>query len=239
MADYNPKDPHSIKKMFGSIANQYDRANKFMSLNMHKRWNRKLVGSVVRDSYPKKYLDLCCGTGDIAYSLLHQIPHPCEAFLLDFCPEMLTCAKNKTELYDFGDHRIHFINDDAQKIPLPSESIDCVTIAYGIRNVQDPLQCVKEVFRVLRTGGCFGILELTRPDNPLVNLGHKIYLKTMLPIVGKWFTTNQEAYHYLRQSIQTFIPATNLESILIDAGFRKVSRRPLSGGIATILIGKK
>ena len=239
MRNYSQGNPDSIREMFGSIADRYDQANKWMSANRHKGWNKKFVATVTRGNFPKRYLDLCCGTGDIAYCLLNQAPHPCEAFLLDFCPEMLQCAESKAEQYAFKDHRINFIKGDAQNIPLPGESIDCVTVAYGIRNVKNPLQCAREAFRVLRDGGCFGILELTRPTHPLLKLGHSIYLKTILPIVGKYVTPNPGAYRYLCDSIQTFIPPNRLEGFLLEAGFRETAKKSLLGGVATILIGKK
>ncbi|NGX42035.1 MAG: Demethylmenaquinone methyltransferase [Chlamydiae bacterium] len=239
MAEYTKEDPKTIQEMFGNIAKQYDRANSLLSFNMHKRWNRELVKFVTENASPKKYLDLCCGTGEIAYTFLDQVAHPCEVFFLDFCPEMLECAKKKATQKDLGDHRLYYLQADAQKIPLPSNSIESVTIAYGIRNVQDPLKCAKEVFRVLQPKGRFGILELTKPTNFLMKLGHKMYLKALLPILGKWIASNRQAYQYLSGSIQSFISAEEMEHVLKDAGFHTTSRRPLSGGIATIILGEK
>lgn len=219
MTDYVKEDPESIQKMFDSIAHQYDRANALMSLNLHKRWNRKLIKTVTETGFPDHYLDLCCGTGEISLDLLQQCKERCEAFLLDFSQEMLECAKNKSEESKFSHHRMHFVNADAQKIPLPSESIDTVTVAYGIRNVHEPMQCAREVHRVLRSGGKFGILELTKPTNSLMKVGHKLYLKALLPLIGNYVTSNKEAYQYLSRSIQSFIAPDELENILQNAGF--------------------
>jgi len=239
MTDYHKEDPDTIKAMFGSIAKQYDRANAIMSLNMHRHWNRALVRTVTNHSPPKNYLDLCSGTGEIAFTFLKQAKSPCEAFLLDFCSEMLQCAQEKAERNNFSDHHIHFLQADAQEIPLPSESVDCVTMAYGIRNVKDPTKSAQEVIRVLKPGGCFAILELTQPQNPLMKFGHQLYLKAFIPLVGKWVALNPKAYRYLCNSIQNFIPPAKLEQVLKDAGFHKTSTRSLTGGIATILLGIK
>jgi len=236
---YQKNNPETIQKMFGSIAKQYDRTNAVLSFNLHRYWNQSLIKAVQSDRPMKQYLDLCAGTGEIAFTFLSQRQTPVEAFLLDFSEEMLSCAQAKEKENPFKQHRIQYIQADAQEIPLPSNSIDCVTIAYGIRNVKNPKACVEEVLRVLRPGGSFAILELTQPDNPIMKLGHKIYLKTILPVVGKVIATNKEAYRYLCNSIQAFTPPAQLESTLKEVGFEKTAQKPLTGGIATIISGSK
>ncbi len=236
---YNKENPESIQSMFGSIAKSYDRTNAVLSLQMHRWWNSKLIDQVTDAHNPDTLLDLCCGTGEIGLSYLRKSKQPKTAYLLDFCEQMLDCARAKTETVPFKKHDIHFLQADAQEIPLPNESVACATIAYGIRNVKDPQRCVMEVFRVLKQGGGFGILELTRPSNPLLRLSHKLYLKTVLPLFGRMLTSNQEAYDYLHKSISTFIKPEELEQIMKKAGFVQTTRIPLAGGIATIIYGKK
>lgn len=236
---YQKQQPETIQKMFGSIAKQYDRTNAILSFNLHRYWNKELVKTVNQLPSCQQYLDLCCGTGEIAYTFLKHANNRTEAFLLDFCQEMLDCAKAKQSPSASKNHHIQFIQGDAQEIPLPRESIDAVTIAYGIRNVKDPQKCVSDVFRVLRPGGKFAILELTQPSRPLMKFGHKIYLRTILPVIGKFAAANQEAYEYLSSSIQEFIPPETLENLLVNTGFHGTSRRPLTGGIATIVSGSK
>lgn len=236
---YQKQQPETIQKMFGSIAKQYDRTNAIQSFYLHLYWNAELVKSVSQNSQCRRYLDLCCGTGEIAYTFLKRSKHPTEAFLLDFCQEMLDLAKSKKNSKNVSSHQIQFIQGDAQAIPLPSESIDTVTIAYGIRNVQDPQKCISDVYRVLRPGGKFAILELTQPSHPVLKLGHKIYLRTLLPIIGKFTAANQQAYEYLSNSILEFIPSETLEGMLEHAGFTETKRRHLTGGIATIVSGSK
>jgi demethylmenaquinone methyltransferase/2-methoxy-6-polyprenyl-1,4-benzoquinol methylase len=240
MPHYNKNDPESIQAMFSSIAAHYDKANAVLSFQMHRNWNRELVRRAVSPYSPTQLLDLCCGTGEIAYTYLKEANHPCHAHLLDFCKEMLDCAKQKAQQGHFNPiHQLSYIQGDAQAIPLGNQSVGCVTIAYGIRNVEDPIQCASEVFRVLTPGGVFGILELTQPNNRLLRLGHRLYLKGFLPFLGRCLSANQAAYQYLSQSIDTFIQPHVLEQQLRQIGFIETECIPLSGGIATILFAKK
>lgn len=241
-AHYSKEQPNSIRSMFGSIAPTYDRGNAILSFSCHRYWNARLCKLTVEAALSGKegsYLDLCCGTGDIAYRFLKHASHPQRAYLLDFCPEMLEEARIKAQNLSLAKHRIDFIEGDAQKIPLPDASVDCVTIAYGIRNVQSPELCVREVYRVLKPGGRFGILELTRPKNTLMAWGHGWYLRNILPLMGKLFLRNEEAYRYLCNSIQSFVSPDLLEETLQGCGFSRTGQRALMGGIATIVIGKK
>lgn len=239
---YQKNDPSTIQKMFGSIAASYDRTNEILSFGLHKKWNRTLVKTLLNESKPESFLDLCGGTGEISFALLQQSPKkmPSHIFLLDFCEEMLLRAQMKAQrLPTELQNSFTYIQADAQKIPLHPASVDSVAVAYGIRNIQDPLKCIQEVFRVLKPGGTFGILELTRPTNPLLNLGHRTYLRCFLPAAGWCITANREAYQYLCNSIQSFVEPTLLEKMLTEAHFCQIKRISLSGGIATILFAKK
>lgn len=240
MTSYTKEKPETIRNMFGSIAQGYDRGNAILSMGCHRYWNSALIKYVLRHQLGKcsgTLLDLCCGTGEIALGFLKSTQQRQEAFLLDFCPEMLAIAKEKGK--KMGAHRIEYIEGDAQEIPLPAESVDCVTVAYGIRNVQSPERCAAEVHRVLRPGGRFGILELTRPKNPVMGLGHQAYLKTVLPAIGRIFLSNEDAYRYLCNSIQSFVSPDTLEATLEKVGFSTVTQKPLMGGVATLILADK
>lgn len=239
MTTYKQSDPTSIQSLFNSIAKRYDRSNSLLSLGMHKNWNRALVKELIRQDKPHQHLDLCCGTGDIAFEYLKRCNVACQSTLIDFCSEMLACAKEKGASLFPNNNSIQYIEADALQLPLENELVDCATIAYGIRNVQFPLKCMQEVYRVLKPGGTFGILELTRPQNAFMKFGHKIYMRTILPVVGKWIATNKEAYLYLMRTIETFISPTELMSLMEKAKFTNVKRISLMGGIATIIVGEK
>jgi len=236
---YKKDDPESIQKMFGSIASRYDRTNAILSFQLHRFWNSQLLKEVTDAHNPESMLDLCCGTGEIAFSYLKKSKQPKKIYMLDFCEEMLDCARHKGKALIFKTHQISYIQADAELIPMKNESVHCATVAYGIRNIRDPKKCIDEVYRVLKPGGTFGILELTQPTNAFLQMGHQVYLKAVLPLVGRLITSNKEAYEYLCNSINAFVKPAKLELMLKDAGFVQTMQKPLAGGIATIIYGKK
>jgi demethylmenaquinone methyltransferase / 2-methoxy-6-polyprenyl-1,4-benzoquinol methylase len=233
---YDKNQPETIQEMFSSIAKGYDRTNAILSLGLHRYWNRALVKRVTQ-GLDTTLLDLCAGSGDIAYTYLKSHSTPQRAILIDFCPEMLACAKEKARKLQW--HQISFIQADVQALPLENQSVTNATMAYGIRNVKDPKKCFEEVYRVLAPGGCFGILELTQPTHPLIRSAHAFYLKRILPLVGKWLTDNREAYRYLCNSIQAFISPIALEQMLRDVGFKETALQRLTFGTATLIFGRK
>lgn len=236
---YTKNHPETIQAMFNSIASTYDLTNSIMSLRLHKLWNRKLIKNTFNPKHPDTLLDLCCGTGAIGLDLLNSTTMPVKAYMLDFSAAMLQEAKKRAQELDLDRHEIEFMEADAQQIPLAKESVMYATMAYGIRNVQSPQKCIREVFRVLAPGGTLGILELTQPDNDLLRVMHGFYLRNALPLVGRLFTKNANAYKYLSKSIKGFIPPKELQLMMFSAGFKQVRRISLCGGIATILIGFK
>ena len=221
---YTGSAPDTIRACFADIASGYDRANGFNSLGLHHIWNQKLVDSVGKGD---TLLDLCAGTGEIASR--YCATYNASATLLDFCPEMLEIAKTKSPLFKT-------IVADVQHIPLSDCIYDAITIAYGIRNVKDRSACFNEVSRLLKPGGHFGILELTKPKSFLLRAMHKAYTTTALPIIGKLISGNKEAYQYLASSIQQFVEPQTLHQELIAANLTPIKTLSLAGGIATIII---
>lgn len=236
---YKKADPKSIQDMFGKIARSYDRGNAILSFQMHRLWNRALIQRVLKQDPPGSYLDLCCGTGAISLSYLAKRQEACECYMLDFCKEMLEVARHRASTEDVAQHSIHYLQADAQEIPLLDESVDCATVAYGIRNVADPKRCIQDVYRVLRPNGRFGILELTRPENRLMRLGHRFYLGQVLPRLGRWVLEDGPAYDYLCNSIQNFVSPDMLVATMLECGFEGVTATKLHGGIATLIEGRK
>jgi len=231
---YRKTEPETIQAMFGSIATSYDRANAILSLGFHKYWNQALVKAVSKPQV-KVLLDLCAGTGEIAFAFLKRNPNA-KATLIDFCGEMLEVAEKKGSPLR---GRFSTLVGDAQAIPLPNTSVDAVTIAYGIRNVQDPHRCFEEVYRVLSPNGQFGILELTRPSSSFLRLGHRMYLRTLLPLLGKWVAKDHSAYRYLSESIGAFISPELLVASLQKVGFVNIRCQTLMGGVANLILMHK
>ncbi len=241
MSKYSKEAPETIQSLFASIAHSYDRGNAVLSFQMHQRWNRTLVQQLAASSPKKQWLDLCCGTGEIGLTALKAcMGHPCKLTFLDFCEEMLLCAKEKANtLPSQSGHSLSYLCADAQELPLANESFNLISLAYGIRNIRSPRKCLEEAYRVLEPGGTLGILELTEPSHPVLKMGHRFYLRHFLPRIGRLLTSNQAAYDYLCLSIQTFIKPDELRKILEEVGFASVTITPLSAGIATILLAKK
>lgn len=229
---YNKASPTTIQQMFASIAQNYDLANTTFTFGLHKKWNNALVKKIGKQEL---LLDLCAGTGEIAFGFLKKNLSS-KAILLDFCPEMLKIAEKKGGKWE---GRFSILQADAQKIPLVKESVSAVTISYGIRNVKEPEKCFKEVFRVLHPQGKFAILELTRPKSKILNFFHRLYLKLFLPFLGKLTAKNADAYRYLVQSVQNFASPDVLEKQLKSAGFQNIEKFPLLGGTATIVTAFK
>ncbi len=236
---YKKSNPESIQQMFGKIARTYDRGNAILSMQMHRLWNRSLIKRVLEPCNPQVMLDLCCGTGAIAYGYLKRQPDRRQVYLLDFCKEMLDVARYRADEERVVHHALNFLQADAQQIPLADNSIDCATVAYGIRNVADPRKCIREVHRVLRHGGSFGILELTRPGGRVLRYGHRLYLENVLPRVGKWVLGEGDAYTYLCNSIEHFSSPDELVENMLEVGFEGVTATRLTCGVATIIEGKK
>lgn len=236
---YDKSDPKSIQRMFNSIAHQYDKTNAILSFSMHKRWNRTLINKAIVPAKPAILLDLCCGTGAIAFEYLKCTQDPVKAYMLDFSEGMLEYAQRKAQHYDIDQHDIHYLQADAQVIPLLGNSVNCVTIAYGIRNIKEPSRCIKDVHRVLKPGGTFGILELTQPAHPILKWLHSFYLKNFLPLLGKLATSNKDAYRYLCNSIHGFTPPEHLKLMMEGVGFKNIQQHSLLGGVATVLVGTK
>ncbi len=234
---YSKHSPPSIQDLFNQIAPRYDLTNGVLSFFLHKPWNRSLIKKVLRPSSPSIFVDLCAGTGEIALGYLKKARVPCHAYLVDFSSKMLEQARWKAAGLPPHPHQLSYLEADVQHLPLPDKIADCVTLAYGIRNVQDPAQALREAFRILKPGGSLGILELTRPHSPLLRFGHALYLKACLPWIGKWLTKNEAAYQYLHQSIQTFLAPEKLQHLLLSEGFSSLQCHSLAGGIATLLIG--
>lgn len=225
------KDPDSVRAMFGKIAGSYDFANAILCFNLCKLWNKRLAKSLQNSQV---LLDLCSGTGEIAFRWLDLQKAPKTAILLDFCEEMLRGACAKSTPYQ-KNHTLKIIRADATAIPLENGSVDGVSVAYGIRNVQSSEKCFREVFRVLQPLGKFAILELTEPNNVILKKFHKGYLDFILPTLGGLISQEKEAYTYLSKSVQGFSKPEVIKAQLLNIGFIDVVIQPLTFGIATLI----
>ncbi len=229
-----------VQAVFKNVAPHYDRMNDLMSMGIHRLWKDVLV----REAAPRPgmaILDVAGGTGDIAQRLIkHQYqghqsqPHTQPALLIcDLNPAMLNQGRDR--LIDQGlSGMIHWTVGDAQSLPVPDSCFDLVTIAFGLRNITDKTLALREVLRVLKTGGRFLCLEFSQPDHPWLKRAYDLYSFTTLPILGKIIAGDAAAYRYLAESIRMFPDPDHLAAMMHQAGFRNVYHRRLSGGIVAL-----
>jgi demethylmenaquinone methyltransferase/2-methoxy-6-polyprenyl-1,4-benzoquinol methylase len=228
---YSRRQPETIRELFDSIAPEYDRANRILSLGLYHRWNQYLARTMLEARTPRNLCDLCSGTGEVIRELerslaTRELP---EIHCVDFSQAMLEVAKSKNPYPTY-----HVA--DVLKLPFADQSFDTLTCAWGIRNVSDHEQCLKEAARVLTPRGHFYILELTRPRSKWIRFIHEFYLGHCVPLLGKWIARNEEAYLYLQESIDSFVSPEKLILHAQTAGFQKIEKKPLVFGIATLFI---
>jgi demethylmenaquinone methyltransferase/2-methoxy-6-polyprenyl-1,4-benzoquinol methylase len=236
-----PKIDHArrVREMFGSIAGRYDLLNHLLSANTDKRWRRRLVARLVRilvdyqDPEPR-VLDVACGTGDLAFTLVDS--GQARVIGVDFCRPMLRLAKSKGASRNAA---VPFIEGDALDLPFADCSFAAVTIGFGLRNLSDLDAGVRELYRVLKPGGSVVVLEFSKPVVPILRALYSFYFTRLLPLCGGLISGSQSAYQYLPDSVQRFPDQNELALLMSRAGFEDVSYENLTGGIAALHIGKR
>jgi len=215
--------------MFGSIARRYDLANHILSCGADFYW-RNRAAQIVANWNPKEIIDLATGTGDLALAIQRKLPES-QIVGADFLPEMLEIANRK------GLRQTIVAN--AMKLPCADSSFDCITVAFGLRNMENCSAALREMARILRKGGHLLILEFSLPRFSILRAAYRFYLHRFLPIVGSLLTRHKEAYAYLGESIEEFPRGEAMVRLLEANGFRNAAARPLSSGIVTIYTAEK
>lgn len=225
----------AIREMFTAIAPRYDLLNHVLSANVDKLWWRRTARAFahILDRPDAKVLDLCCGTGDMAFALRRQ-SKKAEIIGADFSHTMLVLASEKMS----PSLPVKWIEADALQLPFPDQSFDLVTSAFGFRNLADYDAGLREIFRVLRRGGEYGILEFSEPDGALGKIYH-VYFKSILPRIGRLISGNSGAYAYLPASVERFPAPAEMISRMQDVGFRNGSWTPYTFGIAGLYRGTR
>jgi demethylmenaquinone methyltransferase/2-methoxy-6-polyprenyl-1,4-benzoquinol methylase len=214
--------------MFGSIASRYDLANHLLSCGIDFYW-RKRAAEIVAGWRPHTIVDLATGTGDLALTLQRKIPNA-DVVGADFSEEMLAIAKRK------GVRQT--ILADAMRLPFAEAAVDCVTVAFGLRNMEDYGGALREMSRVLKPGGHLLVLEFSLPTMSILRAPYRFYLHRCLPVVGSLLTRKKSAYDYLGDSIEKFPNGDAMLRLMEASGFRDASAEPLTGGIVTIYTGE-
>lgn len=225
-----------VKHIFTGLAPDYDRFNALSSLGQDRGWRRRAI-SLAEIGPDSAVLDLAAGTGDLTIAIARQA-EPARVLSTDFVPEMLDVAKDKAARFD-GRTVIEFAAVDAQDIPLADETFDVVTIAFGVRNLPDRGANFREVHRVLKPGGRYVILEMSRPPFAPFRALYHFYLHTVIPNLGRLLTGSRDAFDYLEHSILGFPRQTALAAELSAAGFAAVSWHNLTFGIVAVHVAVK
>ena len=224
-------DSKTIQSFFDSIPERYDFLNSVLSLSLDKLWRRALVKAAMTGE-EKSFLDIGTGTGTSLLSFLKEKQFGL-AVGCDFSKGMLKIAKEKVE-------GAFLAAADLHALPFGNERFDLVASSFVLRSVKQMDQFLSEVWRILKKGGRFAFLDLTRPKNQLFwNFLYRPYLNVYLPTIGKVFSRHPHAYEFLSQSIQAFAEPELLQGQMRRAGFHSLECKPLSGGIATIFTGRK
>jgi demethylmenaquinone methyltransferase/2-methoxy-6-polyprenyl-1,4-benzoquinol methylase len=247
------RDPHAqadkrsrVQRMFAAIAPSYDLNNRLHSLWQDQRWRRKAV-KLAQLGPVDTVVDVACGTGDLTLLFQQQlleINQDCPpSYGIDFTFPMLPLANEKAnrrwKRRQRGEY-VCYINGDALSLPLDDESADVVSIAFGIRNVQDPAEAIREFHRVLRPGGRVIVLEFSLPTNRVLRALYNFYFRKVLPRTATLISGDRTgAYKYLPESVNTFIGREQMTAMLRDAGFADVEQFPMTFGVCVCYRGVK
>lgn len=226
----------SVREMFNALSPTYDRVNRVLSLGLDLRWRKKLARHLPARPH-LEILDLATGTGDQIFSLFDASASIRSATGIDLAVQMLDLAKKKGEKKSYRD-RLSFLEADAQKLPFRDGHFDAATFAFGIRNVNSPLEALREIHRTLKPLGRCLVLEFSLPPIP-IRWGYLFYLRHILPKVGGALSKDFDAYRYLNQTIEKFPHGKAFCALMQEAGFTQVKAHKMALGAVTLYVGEK
>jgi len=216
--------------MFGRIAGRYDLANTLLSLGRDAAWRRRAAAATgLRPG--QAALDVACGTGRLTRELARRVAPGGRAVGVDFSDEMLQVAKR-----DHPD--LEFQQADALALPFPDATFDASTMAFGLRNLVDPVLGAGEMARVVRPGGTLLVLEFLRPPAGAAGRAYRLYLERGLPLAGGWITGDRRAYQYLADTVETHLAADELREVAASAGWAAPTVARLNLGTVALMVGR-
>lgn len=226
-----------VAGVFHSVAQKYDLMNDLMSGGIHRLWKRFTIElSGVRAGH--SVLDIAGGTGDLSAHFSRLVGPEGRVVLSDINESMLNVGRDK--LTDKGiSGNIEYVQANAEALPFPDASFDCITIAFGLRNVTDKDKALRSMLRVLKPGGKLLVLEFSKPQNPLLTQAYDTYSFNILPKIGKLITQDEDSYRYLAESIRMHPDQDTLKQMMTDAGFERCEFHNLTGGIVALHRGIK
>ena len=224
-----------VEEMFDSIAVRYDLMNRLFSAGIDMKWRKKTI-RLLQKNDPKLILDMASGTADMAI-LACRLLNPKKVTGIDLSAEMLDIGRKKVEKEGFSE-KIELLKGDGEAINFPDSSFDAVMAAFGVRNFENLENGLKEMYRVLKSGGKLAILEFSTPKPGFRKL-YNLYMGIVAPEVARWFRQNKEAYLYLNRSSNAFPDRRDFTDILNRVGFSDTECKPLSFGICCLYSARK
>lgn len=236
MSNQVNKDGSRVRGMFAGIAPWYDFLNHLLSLNIDRYWRQRMT-VLVPPPAQGSILDVCTGTGDLAIAYHRASKGMIPVTGSDFCLPMLEVARAKAMKSQLN---IPFLEADTLALPFSTDEFSLVTVGFGLRNVADTLEGIREMTRVARPGGTVAILEFSRPRGWFLGSLYGFYFRRVLPLLGQVFSRSRDdAYHYLRNSVLQFPDGEQLAALLQKGGLENVQWQPLTFGIASLYWGSK
>ena len=221
-----------VNSVFNSVADKYDLMNDITSLGIHREWKNNLINWMAPQKN-QKLVDIAGGTGDIAHKFLKNGGH--SAYVIDINEEMIKSGKvNKKNLKN-----IKWIVASAEDIPIDDNTFERGTMGFGLRNITNRAQALKEVYRILKPGGRFICLEFSHVENELIEEIYNFWSFKCMPYIGEKVAGDRSAYTYLVESIRQFPTQPELSEMFSEAGFSRVKYRNLSNGIVSLHSGWK
>ena len=226
-----------VAGVFHSVAAKYDIMNDLMSAGVHRIWKRFTIElSGVRRGH--SVLDIAGGTGDLAAKFSRLVGPEGRVVLADINESMLRVGRDK--LTDRGIvGNIEYAQANAEALPFPDNSFDCITIAFGLRNVTDKEKALRSMLRVLKPGGRLLVLEFSKPNNELLSKAYDRYSFSVLPAMGKLITNDADSYRYLAESIRMHPDQETLKDMMSEAGFARCEYHNMTGGVVAVHKGIK
>ena len=224
-----------VAQMFDNISGNYDGLNRVISLGIDMKWRKKVVALVAQKN-PETILDIATGTGDLVIMMANTSAK--KIIGLDISAGMLEVGKKKIEAKNLSD-RIEMVLGDSENMPYPDNYFDAITVSFGIRNFENLEKGLAEIYRVLKPKGIFVILETSVPTKFPFKQGYTFYTKFILPIIGKVFSKDNNAYGYLSESAANFPFGETLNNILRKISFIECKAMPQTFGVATIYTATK
>ncbi len=226
---------HRVRDVFDSVADRYDLMNDLMSAGLHRAWKRFALSKTGLRSGCSA-LDVAAGSGDLSVGLARQVGSSGRVVVTDINSRML--HKGRARLIDAGlVGNVHYLQVDAEQLPLKSSEFDCVSIGFGLRNVTDKIAALAAVYRVLKPGGRLLVLEFSKPRFGPLDTIYDLYSLQLLPRLGELIVNDADSYRYLAESIRRHPDQETLKEMMSGQGFERCEYYNLSGGIVSLHVG--